>query len=128
MPASGGGIGSSTSSAAILFCFTGGIVILHATPSLQTGGGVCGHPTCPLSARPGAFTHALYRGGNKARRTGAANGDGNGDGRRDGKRAGTGMVAEPRERTQDGDGNGDGNEGRSGDGDGMRMLLLLLLS
>ena len=39
---------SSTSSAAILFCFTAGTLIPHASPSLQTGGGACEHPMAPF--------------------------------------------------------------------------------
>ena len=37
VPISGGRDGNSTSSTAILFCFTAGTFILHASPSLQTG-------------------------------------------------------------------------------------------
>ena len=60
---------SSTSSAAILFCFTAGTLIPHASPSLQTGGGACEHPTAPF-ARPGVCTSASYRGGNRVRGAG----------------------------------------------------------
>ena len=45
-----------------LFCFTAGTLIPHASPSLQTGGGACEHPTVPF-ARPGVGTSAPYRGG-----------------------------------------------------------------
>ena len=51
-------------SAAILFCFTAGTLIPHASPSLQTGGGACEHPTAPF-VRPGVCTSASYRGGNR---------------------------------------------------------------
>ena len=44
------------------FCFTAGTLIPHASPSLQTGGGACEHPTAPF-ARPGVGTSASYRGG-----------------------------------------------------------------
>ena len=40
---------SSTSPAAILFCFTAGTLTPHASPSLQTGGGACEHPTAPFA-------------------------------------------------------------------------------
>ena len=52
VPTSGGRDGSGTSSAVILFCFTAGTFIPHASPSLQTWGGACEHPTAPF-ARPG---------------------------------------------------------------------------
>ena len=45
VPTSGGRDRSSTSSAAIFFCFTAGTLIPHASPSLQTGGGTCEHLT-----------------------------------------------------------------------------------
>ena len=60
---------SSTSSAAILFCFTAGTLIPHASSSLQTGGGACEHPTAPF-ARRGVATSASYRGGNRIRGAG----------------------------------------------------------
>ena len=69
IPTSGGRGGSSTSSAAILFCFTAGTFIPHASPSLQTEGGACEHPTSPF-ARPGVCTRASYRAGNQVRGTG----------------------------------------------------------
>ena len=97
VPASGGGDGGSTSSASILFGFTADTFILRASPSLQTGGGACGHPAAPL-ARPGAFSSALYREGRRTRSEGreGANGDGNeigggdGNGDEDGDAVGTG--------------------------------------
>ena len=116
----------------ILFCFTAGTLIPHASPSLQTGGGACEHPTAPF-ARPGVCTSASYRGGvtgsegqegaNEVRGgigVGGGNGDGNGDG------AGTGKGVEVNEGAQDGngdgsgdgDGNGDGSQDSSGDGNG----------
>ena len=51
---------SSTYSAAILFCFTADTLIPHVSPSRQTGGGACEHPTAPF-ARPGVCTNASYR-------------------------------------------------------------------
>ena len=69
VPASGGGDGGSMSSAAILVCFTASTFILHASPSLQTGGGACEHPTAPF-ARLGVCTRASYRGGNMVQGTG----------------------------------------------------------
>ena len=59
MLASGGGDERDTSSAAILFCFTAGTFIPHASSFLQIGGGACGHPTAPF-ARPGVCTRASY--------------------------------------------------------------------
>ena len=44
-------------SAAILFCFTAGILLPRASPSLQAGGGACEHPTAPFE-RPGVCTSA----------------------------------------------------------------------
>ena len=67
----GGRDGSSTSSAAILFFFTAGIFIPHASPSLQTGGGTCEHPTAPF-ARSGVCTSASYRRGNRVQGTGSS--------------------------------------------------------
>ena len=116
------------------FCFTAGILIPHASPSLQTGGGACEHPTAPF-ARPGVCTtSASYpgvtgsEGQERANRVGGGNGDGNGDvnGHGDGSRAGTGMGAGTgtgvgtRRQIPDGngDGNGDGSEDSSGDGNG----------
>ena len=51
------------------FCFTAGTLIPHASPSLQTGGGACEHPTAPF-ARPGVGTSAWYRGDNRIRGAG----------------------------------------------------------
>ena len=51
------------------FCFTAGILIPHASPSLQTGGGACEHPTAPF-ARTGVCTSASYRGCNRIRGAG----------------------------------------------------------
>ena len=61
--------GSSTSSAVIRFCFTAGTFIPYVSPSLQTGGSTCEHPTAPF-ARSGVCTSAYYRGGNRVRGTG----------------------------------------------------------
>ena len=74
VPTSGGRDRSSTSSAAILFCFTAGTLIPHASPSLQTGGGACEHPTAPFT-RFGVCTSASYRGGNRVRGTGRSERD-----------------------------------------------------
>ena len=99
---------------------TAGTLIPHASPSLQTGGGACEHPTAPF-ARPGVGTSASYRGGNRIRGAGRSergrggigvgggNGDGNGDvdGQGDGDGAGAGTGVEANEGAQDGDGDGD---------------------
>ena len=45
VPASSKGVGSSTSSAGILFCSAAGTFIPHASSYLQTGGSASGHPT-----------------------------------------------------------------------------------
>ena len=90
------------------FCFTAGTLIPHASPSLQTGGGACEHPTATF-ARPSVGTSASYRGvtGSEGREgangvgggigVGGGNGDGNGDvdgqGYGDGAGAGTGLEA-----------------------------------
>ena len=52
-----------------LFCFTAGTLIPHASPSLQTGGGACEHPTAPFTM-PGVGISASYRGGNRIRGAG----------------------------------------------------------
>ena len=51
------------------FFFTAATLIPHASPSLQTGGGACEHPTAPF-ARPGVGTSASYREGNLIRGAG----------------------------------------------------------
>ena len=68
VPAFRGRNRNSTSSAAILFCFTAGRFIPHAPSSLQAGSSACGNPTAPF-ARPGVCARALYRGGNQIRWT-----------------------------------------------------------
>ena len=117
--------------AAIFFCFTAGTLIPHASPSLQTGGGACEHPTAPF-ARPGVGTSAWYRGDNRIRgagrsergrggiEVGGGNGDGNGDvdGQGDGAGAGTGVEAN--EGAQDGNGDGSGDGAGTGTGVGIR--------
>ena len=129
VPTSGGRDGSSTSSVAIIFCFTAGTLIPHASPSLQTGGGACEHPTAPF-ARPGVYTSASYRGitGSEGQEganvvgggigVGDGNRNGNGDvnGHGDGDGAGTGTGVEVDEGAQDG--NGDRNGDENGDGAG----------
>ena len=69
VPASRRGNISSTPSAAIPFYLTVDTFIPHASSSLQTGSGACGHPKAS-SARHGSCTCALYRGGNRVRGTG----------------------------------------------------------
>ena len=46
----------------ILFCFTAGPFVPHASPSLQIEDGAYEHPTAPF-ARSGVCTSASYRGG-----------------------------------------------------------------
>ena len=89
---------------------TQGTLIPHASPSLQTGGGACEHPTAPC-ARPGVGTSASHRGGNRIRGAGRSkrgrgrdwsrggDGDGNGDvnGHEDGDGAGAGTGVEVNE-------------------------------
>ena len=98
----GGGNDSSTSLAAIIFCFTVNLSIPHATKSLMTGSSTCGHPTTPF-ARPGACARTLYRGCNQGWK------ETSGDGARNDGGDGAGAGAE-REN--------DGNEGSSGGGSG----------
>ena len=117
----GGRDRSSPSSAAILFCFTTGTLIPHASSSLQTGGGACEHPTAPF-ARPGVCASASYRGVTGSERqegangvrggigVGGENGDGNGDvnGHGDVNGGGSERRSAGRERGRGGDGDGDG--------------------
>ena len=122
------------------FCFTAGPFIPYASPSLQTGDGVCEHPTAPF-LRPGVCTSVSYRGGNRARGTGRServgggigvgggNGDGNGvgggngnvNGYGDGAGAGAGARTgvEVNEGAQDGDGDGSGDVAGTGTGTGV---------
>ena len=114
------------------FCFTAGTLIPHASPSLQTGGGVCEHPTAPF-ARPGVGTSASYRGvtGSEGQEgangvgggigVGGGNGDGNGDvdGQGDGDGAGAGTEVEANEGAQDGNGDGSGDGAGTGTGTGV---------
>ena len=83
------------------FCFTAGTLIPHASPSLQTGGGACEHPTAPF-ARPGVCTSASYRGVTGSEGQEGANGVGSGIGVGD----------------ENGDGNGDVNGHGHWDGAG----------
>ena len=114
----------------IVFCFTAGIFIPHASSSLQTEGGACEHPTAPF-ARPGVCTSASYRGGNwsedrKGRtESGAGLESGAGTETVTGSRVGTGTGTEQERERERGGGErrnvgwGRGRErGRGGDGDG----------
>ena len=133
LPESREGGGSSMSSAVIIFYFTAGTCIPHASSSLHTGGGACGHLTA-LFARTGLCACVLYQGGSQIQGAGrgercrtrdqsqgrerrlergrVGNGDVNGDGDGDGDGAGTRTGVEASERTQDR--NGDGNGDRAG--------------
>ena len=81
--ASGGGDGSSTSSAAILYCLTVGTYILHASSSLHTGSGAYGHPTA-LFAEPKSvqvhYTEEVTGSVGRQRANGVGVRDGNGSG------------------------------------------------
>ena len=134
VPTSGRRDRSSTSSAAILFCFTAGTFIPHVSPSLQTGGGACEHPTAPFP-RPGVCTSASYRGVTESEGqegaigvggrigVGGGSGDGNGDvngrGDGDGVGTGTGTGVEVNEGAQDGNGDGNGDGVGTGTWTGM---------
>ena len=136
VPTSGRRNRSSTSSAAILLCFTAGTLIPHVSPSLQTGGGACEHPTAPFP-RPGVCTSASYRGVTESEGqegairvggrigVGGGSGDGNGNvnGRGDGDGVGTGTGTgtgvEVNEGAQDGNGDGNGNGVGTGTWTGM---------
>ena len=129
--------------AAILFCFTVGIFIARPSPFLQIGGEACECPTAPFT-KPGVYTLASYRGGNRVRgtgrsargrggigvggrnedgnRVGGGNGNVNGDGDGDGAGAGTAKEVEVNEearyRNGDADVNGEGNEDGAREGGG----------
>ena len=130
VPTSGGRDRSSTYSAAILFCFTAGTFIPHASPSLQVGGGACEHPTTPF-ARPGVCTSASYRGVNRVRGTGRSErswgwdwsrGWERGDERPwdgDGEGAGTGTGVKVNEGAKDGNEDGSRDEAGTGTGAGV---------
>ena len=80
----GEGDGSSTSSAAILYCFTVGTLMMHASSSLQTGSGAYGHPTALFAGPKSVQVHYTEEVTESARRQGAngvgvKNGNGNGD-------------------------------------------------
>ena len=134
VPISGERDGSSTSSAAILFCFTAGTFIPHASPSLQTGAALAS--TRQLRSQGPMSVHAHHtegvtgsegqEGANGVEGSigvGGRNGDGNEAGGRNGDvnghgdwdEAGAGTGVEANEGAQDG--NGDG----SGDGAGTGM-------
>ena len=114
------------------FCFTAGTLIPHTSPSLQTGGGACEHPTATFT-RPGVATSASYRGvtGSEGQEgangvgggigVGGGNGDGNGDvdGQGDGDGAGAGTGVKANEGAQDGNGDGSGDGGGTGTGTGV---------
>ena len=115
------------------------IFIPHASSSLPTEDGACGHRTAPF-ARPGVCKRALYRGvtGSDGREgaigagggigvgdrngdgkwVGGGNGDVHGDG--DGDGAGTRTRVEMNEGTQDGNADGSGGGDGNGDGSGDR--------
>ena len=105
VPTSGGRDGSSTSSAAILFCFTADTLFPHASPSLQTGSGACEYPIAPF-LKSGVCVRSSYRGGTepegRIEANGVGGGFGVGGGNGDGNRVGGG--------------NGDVNGGRDGAG------------
>ena len=125
----------------ILFCFTAGTFIPHASPSLQTG--VAFASTRQLRSQGPASVQAHrsegvtgsegkegtngvgggigVEGGNgDGNWVGGGNGDVNGHGDGDGAGAGTGTGVEVNEEAQDGDGDGDGDgsEDSCGDGNG----------
>ena len=127
VPISSGRDGSSTSSAAILFCFTAGTFIPHASPSLLTEGGACEHPTAPSvhANRPEGVTGSEGREGANGVKgrivVGAGSRDGNGvaggnedvNGHGDGDGTGTGTETgvEVSEGAQDGNGDRSGGGG-----------------
>ena len=113
--------GSSTSSAAILFCFTAGTFIPHASPSLCRQGVALAstrqlHSQGPMSVQARRTEGVTGSGGREGvngvgGRIGGGNGDGNGIGggdvNGDGDGAGTGTGVEVNEGAQDGDGGAD---------------------
>ena len=79
--ASGGGDGSSTSSAAILYCFTVGTFILHASSSLHTGSCAYGQPTALFAGHKSVQAHYTeevtgFVGRQRANGVGVRNGNG----------------------------------------------------
>ena len=104
--ASGGGNGTSTSSATMLFCFAAGTFIPHATSSPRAGSDPYRHPTAPF-AWSSDCTSSTYRGGgrgltNGKGRSGTVMGTGRERGRKrekeqktgTGPRTGAGTAAE----------------------------------
>ena len=104
-----------------------GTFIPHASLSLQTEGGACGHPTAAFASPVSVQAHRTegatgserqegangVGGGNRdGNGVGGGNGDVNGHGDGDGAGAGTGTGVKVNEGAQD------GNVGRSGDGAG----------
>ena len=80
-------VGSSTSLAAILYCFTVGTFILHVSSSLQTGSGAHRHPTALFTGPKYIQVHYIEDvtrpvGRQRAKGAGAGvrNGNGNSDG------------------------------------------------
>ena len=85
------------------FFFTACTFVPHASPSLQTGGGGCVHPTTPFARPASVQAHrtegvtgsegregAKGVGGGIGVQGGKENGNGNGNGHGDGDGAGTG--------------------------------------
>ena len=103
------------------FCFTAGTLIPHASPSLQTGGDACEHPTAPFARLTGSEGQEGANGVGGEIGIGGWNGDGNGDvnGHGDGDGAGAGTGVEVNEGAQDGNGDGSGDGAGMGTGTGM---------
>ena len=135
LPTFSGRDGSSTSSAVILFCFTAGTFILHASPLCRQGAALASTRQVRSQGSVSVRAHRTegVTGFEERKETngvgggievGVGNGDGNGVGggngdvKRswggDGTGAGTGMEVEVNEGTRDGNGDGSGD----GDGDG----------
>ena len=79
----------------------------HASPSLQTAGGVCEHPTSPF-ARPDVCTSASYRGVTGSEGKEGADGVGGGIGVGGGNGNGDGNGVEGNNGDMNGHGDGDG--------------------
>ena len=125
---SSGRDGSSTSSAAILFCCTADTFIPHSSPSLQTGGGTwrapdssvrkvwclykrkCTEGVTGSEGQEGAngVGGGIGVGGGNEDGNGVGGGNGDVNGHGDGDGSGTGTGVDVNEGAQDGDGAGTG--------------------
>ena len=107
------------SSAAILFRFTAGTIIWHASSTLQTGGGACGHPTAPFASPGVLHAHRTEEVAGPRGREGE-NGVGGGIGVGGGNVDGNGVGGGNRDVNGDENGDGAGTETRVETNEGMQ--------